>query len=164
MIIRPVRLDDAEALNALYNPFILKTPATFETVPFDVAGRSRWIEARQSNPRHPAFVAEGEAGAILGFASAAPFDPRDAYETSVKVSVFVDPAAQGAGLGGGLYAALFERLGGEDIHRAYALIVAPNPASVALHQRFGFRHVSTFDEVGRKFGRYYSVMWFEKRF
>ena len=40
----------------------------------------------------------------------------------------------------------------------------PNPASVRLHQRFGYRHVGTFTEQGRKFGRYWDVAWFERAF
>lgn len=163
MIIRPVRTDDAEAINAIYNPFILDTPATFEAVPVALAARRRWIEERSADPRHPGFVAESEGGRVSGFANASAFDPRAAYETSVKVSVFLAREAQRRGAGTMLYRALFDRLAVEDVHRAYALIVAPNPASVALHEKFGFRHVSTLDEVGRKFGRFYSVMWFEKR-
>lgn len=161
--IRRAALADAAGINAVYNPFILDTPATFETAPIDEAARRRWLELRAANPRWPVFVAV-EEGRILGFANASPFDERQAYETSVKVSVFLAPEGQGRGLGGRLYAALFAALESADVHRAYALIVAPNPASVRLHQRFGFRQVSTLDEVGRKFGRYYSVMWFEKRF
>ena len=164
MKIRPVTPGDAGGLNALYNPFILDTPATFETAPIDLETRRRWIDERMANPRWPVFVAENDEGAIAGFANASAFDPRAAYETSVKVSVFVAPEAQGRGVGAGLYEALLLTLAGADLHRAYAGIVAPNPASVALHRRFGFRQVSTFDEVGRKFGRFYSVMWFEKRF
>lgn len=160
--VRLATLADAAAVNAIYNPFILETPATFETAPIDEASRQRWIEARLANPRHPVFVAEAE-GRVAGFANASPFDERAAYQTSVKVSVYIAAAAQGRGIGTALYEALFGRLSREDVHRAYALIVPPNPGSVALHQRFGFRHVSTLDEVGRKFGRYYSVMWFEKR-
>lgn len=147
----------------MYNPFVLETPATFETAPIDETARRRWLELRLANPRWPVFVAE-EAGGIVGFANASPFDERAAYETSVKTSVFIAPAGQGRGIGVLLYEALFAALAQEDVHRAYALIVAPNPASVRLHQRFGFNQVSTLDEVGRKFGRYYSVMWFEKRF
>lgn len=162
MEIRPATIADAPAMNALYNPFILDTPATFETDPIEEAARRRWLETRLANPRWPVFVA-AEAGRIAGFANGSPFDERRAYETSIKVSVFIAPAAQGKGVGVRLYDALFDAVGRADVHRAYALIVAPNPASVALHQRFGFRHVSTLDEVGRKFGRYYSVMWFEKR-
>jgi phosphinothricin acetyltransferase len=161
--IRKAVADDAVGINAVYNPYILESAATFETVPIDETARRNWIEARRSNPRHPAFVAE-EAGRIIGFANASPFDERQAYETSIKVSVFLVSEAQGRGVGGGLYTALFDAVGQADVHRAFALIVAPNPASVALHERFGFRHVSTLDEVGRKFGRYHSVMWFEKRF
>ena len=161
--IRRAALADAAGINAVYNPFILETPATFETAPVDEAARRRWLEVRAANPRWPVFVAE-DAGAILGFANASAFDERQAYETSVKVSVFIAPEEQGQGLGGRLYEALFAAQATADVHRAYAGIVAPNPASVRLHQRFGFRQVSTYDEVGRKFGRYYSVMWFEKRF
>lgn len=163
MKIRAATADDAAAINALYNPFILETAVTFETTPIDGESRRRWIEERLANPRWPVFVAENERGDLLGFANASAFDPRAAYETSVKVSVFIAPEAQGRGAGTGLYEALFAALEGADVHRAYALIVAPNPGSVALHARFGFRHVSTLDEVGRKFDRYYSVLWFEKR-
>ncbi len=160
--IRLARLADAAGMNAVYNPFILTTPATFETAPIDEPARRRWIETRIGSPRHGVFVAE-DAGTIIGFANASPFDERAAYETSIKVSVFVAPERQGRGVGAKLYEALFAEVAKADVHRAYALIVAPNPASVRLHERFGFRQVSTLDEVGRKFGRYYSVMWFEKQ-
>ena len=162
-MIRQATGEDAAGMNALYNPFILETPATFETEPNDAATRLRWIETRCANPRTPVFVAEDGEGRLVGFANASPFDERAAYETSVKVSVFIEPTAQGRGVGAALYEALFGATAKADVHRAYALIVAPNPASIALRERFGFRHVSTLDEVGRKFGRYYSVLWFEKR-
>jgi phosphinothricin acetyltransferase len=50
----------------------------------------------------------------------------------------------------------------EDVHRAYAGIALPNPASIALHERFGFKRVAHFTEQGRKFGRYWDVDWYEK--
>ena len=163
LVVRPAQVSDAAGINAVYNPFIRTSPITFETVEHTQPQRQSWIEAHARSPRHPVFVAEA-GGSLVGYANAAEFDPRTAYETSVKVSVFVDPARHKAGAGKALYAALFDALGRQDVHRAYALIVAPNPASVALHERFGFAYVSTLSEVGRKFGRYYDVMWFEKRF
>ena len=161
--IRRAALIDAAGINAVYNPFILETPATFETAPIDEAARRRWLDIRAANPRWPVFVA-ADASRILGFANASAFDERQSYETSVKVSVFIAPEGQGRGVGRRLYVALFTNLATADVHRAYAGIVAPNPASIRLHERFGFNHVATYDEVGRKFGSYYSVMWFEKRF
>ena len=55
-----------------------------------------------------------------------------------------------------------EALGEEDVHRAVAGITLPNPASLALHARFGYRSIGVFDEVGRKFGRFWSVQWLER--
>ena len=49
------------------------------------------------------------------------------------------------------------------MHRAYAGITLPNPASLALHRSFGFQRVGQYDEVGRKFGRFWSVEWLEKK-
>jgi phosphinothricin acetyltransferase len=153
---------DAAGINAVYNPFIRDTAITFETVEHSEEDRRQWFAGRAGNPRHPVLVAE-EEGAVIGFASASAFDPRGAYETSVKTSVFLSPQGQGRGLGKKLYGALFDTLAGADVHRAYALVAAPNPASKALHLACGFAHVSTLSEVGRKFGRYHDVMWFEKR-
>lgn len=160
--IRPATADDSAGINAVYNPFIRETAVTFETKEHTEADRRAWFAARAGNPRQPVFVAELD-GAILGFASASAFDPRGAYETSVKTSVFLASAAQGQGLGFRLYSALFEAMAGADVHRAYGLVAAPNPASAALHRRIGFTHISTLSEVGRKFGRFHDVMWFEKR-
>ncbi|MEM8773140.1 MAG: N-acetyltransferase family protein [Pseudomonadota bacterium] len=163
MIVRAACLEDADGINDVYNPFILDSPATFETEPISKPSRRDWLKARSESERTPVFVAEID-GQVCAFANASPFDPRPGYATSVKTSVFVAPECVSRGVGRQVYAALFDTLKQTDIHRAYALIVAPNPASVALHRAFGFDHVSTLDEVGRKFGRYYSVMWFEKRF
>ncbi len=162
--IRPATLNDAAGLNAVYNPFIRDSDATFETQEYDDIARRSWIDDRMKNPRHPIFVGVAPSGEILGFANASRFDERRGYDLSVKVSVFLAPAARGAGLGGRLYGALMPALSAAGVHRAYALIVPPNLASEALHIRFGFQHVATLDEVGRKFERFLSVMWFEKRF
>jgi phosphinothricin acetyltransferase len=69
----------------------------------------------------------------------------------------------GRGVGAKLYAALFEAIAGEEVRRIVAGFVPPNPASEALHERFGFRPVGVFSEVGYKFGRYWDVCWMEKR-
>lgn len=161
--IRAATTDDAEGINAVYNPFIRKSAATFELVEHTTEGRRAWLAKRAGATRHPVFVAVDGAGRVSAFASASPFDPRPAYGRSVKTSVFVDPARQGRGLARRLYGALFEALAATDLHRAYALIVAPNAASVALHRAFGFYHTATLSEVGWKFGRFHDVMWFEKR-
>jgi phosphinothricin acetyltransferase len=59
---------------------------------------------------------------------------------------------------------LFEVLAGEVVHRVLAGITLPNPASLALHARFGFRPVGVFEEVGFKQERYWSAQWMERAF
>ena len=48
------------------------------------------------------------------------------------------------------------------VHRALGGIAEPNPASIALHEALGFRHLGTFTEVGFKYGRYWDVAWYER--
>ena len=78
------------------------------------------------------------------------------------MSIYLAPDALGRGIGSRLYEELFTAIAGEDVHRAYAGITLPNPGSVALHEKFGFQSIGVYHEVGRKFGRYWDVEWFER--
>jgi phosphinothricin acetyltransferase len=102
------------------------------------------------------------AAKILGFACSSRFRPKPAYETSVETTIYLAQHAVGRGAGSKLYTELFRSLENEDVHRAYAGVSLPNPASIALHERFGFKRVAHFTEQGRKFGRYWDVAWYEK--
>jgi phosphinothricin acetyltransferase len=90
------------------------------------------------------------------------FASKGAYDTTVETTIYCAPDAIHKGLGSKLYAALFETLAGEDINRIVAGYTMPNPASAALHARFGFKPVGIFHENGRKFGRYWDVAWLER--
>ena len=69
----------------------------------------------------------------------------------------------GQGIGKRLYEALLRKLTGIGLHGAYAGVALPNDASVNLLEALGFRNVGLYEEVGRKFGKYWSVAWYEKR-
>ncbi|POX41512.1 GNAT family N-acetyltransferase [Streptomyces sp. Ru73] len=164
--VRPGTEADLTALTDLYNHYIRETAITFDTEPFTPEERRPWLLSHPEDGPHRLLVAREAAaaphGRLLGYATTSPFRPKPAYRTSVEVTVYLAPEATGRGVGTLLYKALFEALEGEDVHRAYAGIALPNPGSVALHARFGFRHVGTYAEVGRKFGRYWDVAWYEK--
>ncbi|WP_413758544.1 N-acetyltransferase family protein [Streptomyces sp. MMBL 11-3] len=161
--VRPGTVGDLDALTDLYNHYVRETPITFDTVPFTPQERRPWLLSHPEDGPHRLMVAvEPDAQRILGYATSGEFRSRPAYATSVEVTVYVAPGAGGRGIGTLLYAALFEALAGEDLHRAYAGITQPNEASVRLHTRFGFRYVGTYREAGRKFGRYWDVARYEK--
>ncbi|MFC7221333.1 GNAT family N-acetyltransferase [Streptomyces polyrhachis] len=161
--VRPGVEADLAALTGIYNHYVRETGVTFDTEPFTPEERRGWLLSHPEDGPHRLKVAqEAATGRITGYATSSAFRPKPGYGTSVEVSVYLAPDAVGAGVGGALYAALFADLRGEDLHRAYAGIALPNEASIRLHERFGFAHLGTYREVGRKFGRYWDVAWFEK--
>ena len=161
--VRPGVEEDLDALTAIYNHYVRETAITFDTAIFTPEERRPWLLSHPEDGPHRLKVAtDAESQRILGYATSSPYRPKPAYVTSVETSVYVAPDAGGRGVGTLLYEALFKALADEDVHRAYAGIAQPNEASERLHARFGFRYVGTYREVGRKFGRYWDVAWYEK--
>ena len=154
---------DLEALTEIYNHYIRETPITFDTDVFAPEERRPWLLSHPEDGPHRLMVAvDSGSQEILGYATSSPHRPKAAYATSVETTVYVAAHAVRRGIGTLLYKALFEALADEDLHRAYAGVTQPNEASVRLHERFGFRYLGTFQEVGRKFDRYWDVAWFAK--
>ena len=162
VVVRPCTEADLAQVNHIYNHYVATSAATFDVDPLTEEWRRGWFGHYASSGPHRLLVAlEGDT--VLGYATSGRVRPKPAYVTSVETSVYIDPNATGRGIGTALYTRLFAALEGEDVHRAYAgITVIPNPASVALHERFGFQLVGTFREQGRKFGRYWDVEWYEK--
>lgn len=161
MRVRAGRSDDVPALTAIYNHFVEHTHVTFDLEPFSVDARREWFGHYAGTGRHRLLVAEVD-GTVVGYATSGRFRDKAAYDPSVETTVYCAPDAVGRGAGSALYTALFEALAAEDVHRAFAGIALPNEASIALHRRFGFTEVGTFREVGRKFGRWWDVTWWQR--
>nr|WP_119590041.1 GNAT family N-acetyltransferase [Streptomyces scabiei] len=162
--VRPGVATALAALTDIYNHYVRETPITFDTAVLTPEERRPWLLSHPEDGPHRLMVATAkDSQRILGYATSSAFRPKAAYGTSVEVSVYLAPdAGGGRGVGTLLYRALFAALASEDVHRAYAGIAQPNEASTRLHERFGFRYVGTYREVGRKFGRYWDVAWYEK--
>ncbi len=160
--IRTAAEADRAPILEIYNHYVRETPITFDLEPFSVEARRPWFEQFKSDGPHRLLVAE-DGAELLGYACSHRFRVKPAYDVSVEATVYLHPERLGRGTGTRLYQALFDLLADQDVHRAYAGITLPNERSIELHERFGFRRVGVFEEVGRKFGRYWDVQWFEKR-
>ena len=161
-IIREFSAEDIRALTDLYNHYILETTITFDLQPYTPEQRYQsWMSHYAHSGRYRLLVAECDSKPV-GYASSSLFNKKAAYETSVETSIYLSHYCVGRGVGSRLYEALFSTLAEEDVHRAYAGITLPNEASVTIHRKFGFEQVALYREVGRKFGRYWNVAWFEK--
>jgi phosphinothricin acetyltransferase len=163
VVIRPAVQDDLDMVIGLINHYIRESPAIFELEPYTVEGRGDWFSQFRKVGRYRIFVAE-DGGEVVGYACSTPLREKAAFATSVETSVYLLPARCGEGIGVRLYGALFEALGEEHVHRAYAAITVPNEASVALHRRFSFTEAGVWRESGRKFGRYHDVLWMQRGF
>ena len=157
--IRTARAEDAADIQAIYAPFVQETSVSFETVPPSVETMAARISSNLA--RHGYFVAQSDAG-ILGFAYASPYRPRPAYDRTAEVSVYLAPQAQGRGLAQALYRALFAHLAARGFHTAVAIVTLPNPKSAQLHERCGFAHVGSLQDVGRKFGQWHGTAIYQR--
>ena len=166
MLIRSATTADAEALAAIYAPYVRDTAITFELDPPTAAEFARRIEATLEH--YPYLVAEQD-GDIAGYAYAGTFKAREAYAISAELSVYVDGSKRGEGVGRALYGALERELATMGVTNLYACIAYPRVedeyltyASVRFHERMGFEVVGRFHGCARKFDRLYDMVWMEK--
>jgi phosphinothricin acetyltransferase len=160
--VRPATEHNLARINDIYNQYVVETHYTFDIEPMSIDARREWFTHYGPTGRYRVLVAMVE-GAVVGYTCTSRYRPKAAYETSVETSVYLAPDAVGRGIGTRLYEELFKELKAEDVHRAYAGIALPNQASIALHERFGFKRVAHFSEQGRKFDRFWDVGWYEKQ-
>ena len=155
--IRPVTEADAQAIQAIYAPFVRATAISFELdAPTVDEVRSR---IRDVSVNFPWLVCVSE-GDVAGYAYASRHRERLAYQWSVDVAIYVKQGAQRRGVGRGLYGSLFALLHLQGYFNAYAGVTLPNDASVRLHLAAGFLPVGVYEKVGFKLGQWHDVAWF----
>lgn len=160
-MIRQVNENDARNIADIYNYYIRNSIATFEEEAIseeEVKKRIRKIES--SN--FPWLVSESD-GSITGYAYASKWQERSAYRFSAEITIYMHHEATGKGIGTKLYTALFQKLESLNINSVIGGVSLPNPASVALHEKFGMEKVAHFKKVGYKFGKWIDVGYWQIR-
>lgn len=150
--------DDGAACAAIYAPYVSETPISFETEPPSAADMAARIA--KILPDYPWLIAE-RGGVALGYAYGARHRERAAYRWGADVGIYLDRDSCGQGVGKMLYRALLALLTAQGFEIAYGGIALPNPASVALHEGFGFRPVGVYARTGYKMGAWRDVGWWE---
>jgi len=158
--VRMATAADAESMVAIYNYYVEETVVTFEEQRVSASDMAQRM-ADVLSASLPWLVAE-RAGRVLGYAYASKWRARSAYRFSSEITVYVEREQIGRGLGSQLYDALFPRLAECGLHAIMGGIALPNPASIALHEKFGLKKVAHFSEVGLKFGRWIDVGYWQR--
>jgi L-amino acid N-acyltransferase YncA len=150
---------DLPRIFAIYNREVEGGTSTFDIDTREPGRDDGWLTDR--DPWHPVTVAVAD-GEVVGWAAIGPWSPRGAYRRTGEVSVYVDPAVRGTGIGGALLTDLVERARSiPEISVLLARIAQPNPASVAVHEAAGFRSFGTQRRCGEKLGRILDVELFD---
>jgi phosphinothricin acetyltransferase len=156
-VLRTVELRDMSAVAQIYNHYVLHSTCTFAEQPEQQPYWDAWLAAHVGP--HPAIVAEQD-GQVVGWGSLSRWNSRCAYRFSVEDSVYVHEGLHRRGIGRALLGELI-RLARSHGHRnIIAQIAGDQPASEALHQRFGIRRAGTLRHIGFKFNRWIDVsLW-----
>ena len=167
LVIRDVFIDDAEQLVQIYAPYVLNTAVSFEyNVPTIDEFRER-IE--KTTAKYPYLVCVKD-DTIVGYAYAGAYSSRDAYAWTATTSIYVDKDYRRQGIGSLLYKELENRLRKLGIVNLLAGVAYCNPEdeyltrdSIHFHIREGYSEVAHMKTVGKKFDRWYDLVWMQKK-
>ena len=155
--IAPMSAADSAAVLAIYEEGIATGQATFQTeVP-------RWEDFDAAHLPAPRLVARDASGAVIGWCVLSPVSRRPVYAGVAEESVYVASAARGRGVGHALLEAMCRASEEAGIWTLQTGIFPENTASIALHERCGFRVLGVRERIGRHFGRWRDVVFMERR-
>jgi phosphinothricin acetyltransferase len=157
-MIRPARIGDAEAIRGIYNYYIENTVITFEEIP--LPAREMEERIRKILSKYPCFVWEDE-GEVTGYTYINTWKERAAYRYAAELSIYLKDGRQGKGAGRLLLTRLLEEVRKTGVHALVSGITLPNDRSVGLHEKFGFKKIAQFNEIGYKHGRWLDVGYWE---
>lgn len=159
MLFRLATPADSAALLSVYAPYI-DTPVTFECqLPSVPEFTRRVTEILSFYP----YLAVEQDGRIVGYAYAHRHHERAAYQWDAELSIYLDPAHTGRGVGRALYSALMQLLQAQGLKNVYGKITVPNAQSEALHRSLGFACLGVYRQTGYKNGHWHDVALYEKR-
>jgi phosphinothricin acetyltransferase len=160
--IRAVESSDSASISVIYNHYVTSTTVSFEEKPVGTDEMTGRINNLRSSSL-PWLVAE-QQDEVIGYAYASPWKTRSAYRFAVEVTVYISSVSIGRGTGSELYARLIPMLQAQGVHTVIGGIALPNDSSIALHEKFGFKKVAHFQQVGFKFDRWIDVGYWQRVF
>ncbi len=149
------------AVLAIYNHYVRTSTATFHIAELGLDDMRGLVF--HTDPRCRTFVLlDASTGRVDGYAGISRYNPREAYDATASVHIYLDPAATGCGTGAKALRFLERYAAAQGFHVLLALVTEENVRSAALFRKLGYVSCGVMHEVGRKFGRLLGVSIFEK--
>ena len=151
----------APQMLALLNDAVLHTTWVYDCDPHPESYMREYFDEHAAG-HYPILAAESGDGAFLGFASCGPYRHYQGYLHAAELSVYVQPSARRTGVGTALLARLEEECRKAGIHTLVGVIDSENLPSIELHRKCGYEYAGTMREAGRKFGRWLTIVYYQK--
>lgn len=158
-LIREADTGDVERILHIYNQGIEDRIATLEVDQKDIAYMNNWFEQHQE--RYAVIVAEQD-GVVIGWASLNPYSLRCAYDGVADLSVYIDRAFRGKGVGSILLERLEEIAKEKDFYKIVLFTFPFNHNGQGLYHKLGYRDVGVFENQGILDGKHVDVKIMEK--
>lgn len=153
LVIRPITQDDVVSCLDIYNYEVVNGVATLDLEPRTLPEWQEWFDAHQT-VEHCIFVGLMD-DVVVGYASLSPYRTKDAFKSTVELSIYIHQGHRGKGVASKLMAHILEHAKENDtLHTVVSVITAGNEGSTKLHSRFGFTYCGLTPEVGFKHGKY----------
>lgn len=157
-MIRDVTLTDAKRIHKIYNEYVEKSRSTFQEKPLSIEEVEDKIQRTIKD--YPWIVYE-EDGQVVGYTYAGKWKEKSAYRYTVETSIYLDSGHLGKGIGSKLKGTMIEKLRERGFHSVISAISLPNPASIAMCEKFGFQKVGQLREIGYKFDEWIDVGYWQ---
>lgn len=153
LIIRSIAKDDVFACLSIYNYEVEHGVATLDLEQRTLEEWREWYNAH-SDEHHPIIVGTID-DVVVGYASLSPYRLKDAFKSTVELSIYIHQNYRGQGVATRLMEHILEMAKVDTmIHNVVSVITAGNEESTKLHNRFGFTYCGLTPEVGFKHGKY----------
>lgn len=153
LVIRQITQDDIVSCLDIYNYEVVNGVATLDLEPRTLEEWNEWYSAHQT-VEHCIFVGTID-GVVVGYASLSPYRLKDAFKSTVELSIYIHQDYRGQGVATQLMERILEMAKADTmIHNVVSVITAGNEGSTKLHNRFGFTYCGLTPEVGFKHGKY----------
>ncbi len=163
LLIRPAEKADLPELLTIYNDEVVNGLSNLDIHPKSMEYGEQWLSKfNRKEENHPLLVAQAQDGHIAGYASLSRYREKEAYSSTVELSVYVAKEDRNQGIASKLLAEIIDEARKDDrTHLIVSIITSVNRVSVELHKKFGFVYSGRSHEVGQKFGHYLDIDYYE---
>ena len=157
MLIRKAEQKDLPELLDLYNYEAVNSVANLDLNPRTLEEWQVWFD-HHNVENHPLYVADID-GRVAGYCSLSSYREKEAFRSSVELSIYVSHDYRKRGIATALMAFILEEAKHDErTHTVVSVITTTNEPSCLLHEKFGFENCGVIREVGMKFGVYQDIV------